>query len=74
MKILVLITKTSRMLNVNPIKNNIFNDSHTLTSQGTLIKLPRTYLNSNLNMYTLFAELCLPKIQMLKSQPPILRI
>lgn len=54
MKILVLVTKTSRILNVNPIKI-ILNESHS-DLQGTLIKLPCTYLNSNLNMYTLCAK------------------
>ena len=67
---LVLVTKTSRMLNANLI-NFISNDSCILVSQVLWSNYLCTYLNSNLNVYTVLNWLVSAPLLSLKSQPAV---
>ena len=70
LEMLVLVTKTSRMLNANLI-NVISNDSRILVSQVLWSNYLCTYLNSKLNVYTVLNWLVSAPLLRLKSQPAI---
>ena len=70
LEMLVLVTKTSRMLNANLI-NFISNDSRLLVSQVLWSNYLCTYLNSNLNVYTVLNWLMSAPVLRLKSQPAV---